>query len=29
MKPERLHHAGNYDVQEAFAWIKAKLNANP
>lgn len=22
-------HAGNYDVQEAFTWIKAKLDANP
>ena len=22
-------HAGNYDVQEAFAWIKAKLDATP
>lgn len=22
-------HAGNYDVQEAFAWIKAKLDARP
>lgn len=22
-------HAGNYDVQEAFAWIRARLDANP
>jgi hypothetical protein len=27
--PYMVGHAGNYDVQEAFAWIKAKLNANP
>lgn len=27
--PYLVGHAGNYDVQEAFAWIKAKLDANP
>lgn len=27
--PYMVGHAGNYDVQEAFAWIKTKLNANP
>lgn len=27
--PYLVGHAGNYDVQEAFAWIKAKLAANP
>lgn len=27
--PYLVGHSGNYDVQEAFAWIKAKLDANP
>jgi hypothetical protein len=27
--PYLVPHSGNYDVQEAFAWIKAKLDANP
>lgn len=27
--PYLVSHSGNYDVQEAFAWIKAKLEANP
>lgn len=27
--PYLVGHAGNYDVQEAFAWIKAKVAANP
>lgn len=27
--PYLVGHAGNYDVQEAFAWIKARLDANP
>ena len=27
--PYLVAHAGNYDVQEAFAWIKAKVAANP
>lgn len=27
--PYLVGHSGNYDVQEAFAWIKAKLAANP
>lgn len=27
--PYLVPHSGNYDVQEAFAWIKAKLAANP
>lgn len=27
--PYLTPHSGNYDVQEAFAWIKAKLDANP
>lgn len=27
--PYLVGHSGNYDVQEAFAWIKAKLSANP
>ena len=22
-------HSGNYDVQEAFAWIRSRLDANP
>ncbi|WP_232315497.1 subtype B tannase [Aquincola tertiaricarbonis] len=26
--PYLVGHSGNYDVQEAFAWIKAKLDAN-
>jgi hypothetical protein len=27
--PYLVGHSGNYDVQEAFAWIKTKLSANP
>jgi hypothetical protein len=27
--PYLVSHSGNYDVQEAFAWIKAKVEANP
>lgn len=27
--PYLTGHSGDYDVQEAFAWIKAKLDANP
>jgi hypothetical protein len=27
--PYLVPHSGNYDVQEAFTWIKAKLAANP
>jgi hypothetical protein len=27
--PWMIPHSGNYDVKEAFAWIKAKLDANP
>ncbi|MFM2347802.1 MAG: hypothetical protein RL654_2555 [Pseudomonadota bacterium] len=27
--PYLAGHAGNYDVQEAFAWIKGRLAANP
>lgn len=27
--PYLVGHSGNYDVQEAFTWIKAKLDANP
>lgn len=27
--PYLVPHSGNYDVQEAFTWIKAKLSANP
>ncbi len=27
--PYLVPHSGNYDVQEAFAWIKAKLDATP
>lgn len=27
--PYLVPHSGNYDVQEAFAWIKAKLDSNP
>jgi hypothetical protein len=27
--PYLVGHTGNYDVQEAFGWIKAKLDANP
>lgn len=27
--PYLVGHSGNYDVQEAFAWIKAKLDATP
>lgn len=27
--PYLVPHSGNYDVQEAFAWIKAKIEANP
>jgi len=27
--PYLVGHSGNYDVQEAFTWIKAKLAANP
>lgn len=27
--PYLVAHSGNYDVQEAFAWIKAKVAANP
>lgn len=27
--PYLVGHSGNYDVQEAFAWIKTQLNANP
>lgn len=27
--PYLVGHSGNYDVQEAFAWIQAKLAANP
>lgn len=27
--PYLVGHSGNYDVQEAFAWIKNKLSANP
>ncbi len=27
--PYLVPHSGNYDVQEAFSWIKAKLAANP
>lgn len=27
--PYLVGHSGNYDVQEVFAWIKAKLDANP
>lgn len=27
--PYLVGHSGNYDVQEAFAWIKAKLSATP
>jgi len=27
--PYLTPHSGNYDVQEAFTWIKAKLAANP
>jgi len=27
--PYLVPHSGNYDVQEAFTWIKAKLDANP
>jgi len=27
--PYLVPHSGNYDVQEAFAWIRAKLAANP
>lgn len=27
--PYLVPHSGNYDVQEAFAWIKARLAANP
>lgn len=27
--PYLVPHSGNYDVQEAFGWIKAKLDANP
>ena len=27
--PWLVNHSGNYDVKEAFAWIKAKLDANP
>ncbi len=27
--PYMVPHSGNYDVQEAFAWIKAKVDANP
>lgn len=27
--PYLVGHSGNYDVQEAFTWIREKLNANP
>lgn len=27
--PYLVPHSGNYDVREAFGWIKAKLDANP
>lgn len=27
--PYLVGHSGNYDVQEAFAWIQARLAANP
>jgi hypothetical protein len=27
--PYLVPHSGNYDVQEAFTWIKTKLAANP
>lgn len=27
--PYLVPHSGNYDVQDAFTWIKAKLDANP
>ena len=27
--PYLVAHAGNYDVQEAFNWIKTKVAANP
>lgn len=27
--PYLVGHSGNYDVQEAFAWIKSRLAANP
>ncbi|MCX5839491.1 MAG: hypothetical protein NTW71_13410 [Deltaproteobacteria bacterium] len=27
--PWLVPHSGNYDVKEAFTWIKAKLDANP
>ena len=27
--PYLVPHSGNYDVQEAFAWVKARLAANP
>jgi len=27
--PWMVGHSGNYDVQEAFTWIKGKLDANP